>query len=428
MSNRRGYATLMMTMTLVAMCGVLGLVTDVGWAYYKRQGAQAAAEAAAIAATVYASANGMTCGQSGVTCSSTATSCASVTGTSSSSAACQYASANGFTDGSNNQSVSITSGTGAPPGTSGVSVDYWVQVAVSQNLNQLFSAVLGNSSTMKSGAVVVGSASASTAPGTVIVLGASGTTTTTDGTVTFGSGDNVWVCSTSSDAVDMNHNNPWGHDSFTVNNGKCLRVAGGCRKNGATVSPSPVTGVSCPADPYRKMSPPSDTTSCTFWNSGAVSYSRGNYTLNPGTYCGDLDISGSASITFNPGTYLFHGDLNIGTSGTVSGSGVTLYMKSGTCSMTSGNITLSPPTSGTYKGVTYYQDRSNTNQCTLTAGSNQCISGAVYAPAATVQHCGGSSAAAPNQTIVCNKIAYTGGTNVNTPATSIYTPTVGLVQ
>ena len=147
MRNESGQAAITMTLSLVVLMGTLGFVTDLGWAYYKQQAAQAAAEAASLAGAAYATANGATCGVSGVNCTSTPTNCSSVSGTSAFETACEYAAANGFTDGSGGAHVTLTAGgSGSPPGSNGITVNYWVSANVTQSLFQTFSAVFGHNS------------------------------------------------------------------------------------------------------------------------------------------------------------------------------------------------------------------------------------------------------------------------------------------
>ena len=68
--NRRlGQTALMFTLVLTTMFGAIGLVTDVGWAYYRKQVAQAAAQATAQAAVKSALAmSGGVCGSHYVQC------------------------------------------------------------------------------------------------------------------------------------------------------------------------------------------------------------------------------------------------------------------------------------------------------------------------------------------------------------------------
>src|SRR4051794_14206750 len=65
-NNQRGQASIFITLTLLVTLGLLGLVVDIGWAYWRKQAAKAAAQSAAIGASVAkgAAAIGFTCGTS----------------------------------------------------------------------------------------------------------------------------------------------------------------------------------------------------------------------------------------------------------------------------------------------------------------------------------------------------------------------------
>ena len=99
--SRRGQALLMMSFAITAMFGVMALVVDLGWANYRKQVAQAAADSAASAAVRAAIARGLnTCGDAlgcypttPYICPATAPAIAATNIDS----ACMMAAANGFT-------------------------------------------------------------------------------------------------------------------------------------------------------------------------------------------------------------------------------------------------------------------------------------------------------------------------------------------
>ena len=70
----KGQATLLVTFVLIPMVGLLGLVTDMGYMHYLKKSAQAAADAAVLAAVsqVHSNVGGsnFTCDMAGVTCAS----------------------------------------------------------------------------------------------------------------------------------------------------------------------------------------------------------------------------------------------------------------------------------------------------------------------------------------------------------------------
>ena len=109
-------------------------------------------------------------------------------------------------------------------------------------------------------------------------------------------GCGVVVDSTASSAMSFS-----GSGSFTA---KYFDVAGGYSKSGAvTFSPTPQTHVTVPADPLAFLAPPA-TSACTYTN---YKVSTGTTTLNPGTYCNGIQISGATIVTFNPGMYILMG-------------------------------------------------------------------------------------------------------------------------
>ncbi|HYL97103.1 MAG TPA: pilus assembly protein TadG-related protein [Terriglobales bacterium] len=148
LQKRSGQALLMVTVSLFAMCGVIGLATDLGWAYFVRKSAQAAADSGARAAcqSVFNTVKQTTpvvC-SGNAQCQPSITACGSVTGNL--QVGCEYASSNGFdASRSANQNVTMAAGTTSPaPTAPGVNVDYWVTTRAVQAIPQLFSSVLGN--------------------------------------------------------------------------------------------------------------------------------------------------------------------------------------------------------------------------------------------------------------------------------------------
>src|SRR5579872_7088545 len=104
---RSGQVVILATLSLFLMFGVLGLAVDLGYAMYKKEQAQAAADAAAMGAVTYGVVNGtFTCGSGGVVCNSSYT-CPTPIGSVNTNllAGCAYANANGYAN-SGTQTVS----------------------------------------------------------------------------------------------------------------------------------------------------------------------------------------------------------------------------------------------------------------------------------------------------------------------------------
>jgi Putative Flp pilus-assembly TadE/G-like len=157
-------------------------------------------------------------------------------------------------------------------------------------------------------------------------------------------------------------------------------------------------------DPYSSLGVPSPG-ACTYTN---YVEAQTSVTLSPGTYCGGLSLNQKDNVYFTPGTYyIANGDLVIQTKlnvscplcGTSNGvtTGVTFVLTQttgnisdiGGVSITSeNNVTLNAPSTGTYAGVLFYQDRSvaagsmlSTSKIfTIASLNNATLGGAVYIP------------------------------------------------
>jgi hypothetical protein len=168
-----GQALVMVTLALLAMCGLLGLAVDLGWSYFVQRQAQAAADGAALAAVAEAYSNrtmatpfvcGAASSNTDVFCSPAPIDCSTALGTPASNLAngCEYAKRNGFETGGQNgrQNATIQANDSSvlptiPFGVNGCQtaggcpmgvndIRYWVTVRTVQTIPQLFSAVLGN--------------------------------------------------------------------------------------------------------------------------------------------------------------------------------------------------------------------------------------------------------------------------------------------
>ncbi|HTV49428.1 MAG TPA: TadG family pilus assembly protein [Phycisphaerae bacterium] len=164
--------------------------------------------------------------------------------------------------------------------------------------------------------------------------------------------------------------------------GSCINVAYGCS---ASCSGSPVnTGCSPCANPLAGWSCPTSS-SC----SNTCTQTSGT-DLQPGYYPNGICLT-SGSCTLEPGTYVCDSGSNgcaFSCSGTASctGNGVTICCESGGFQCTSsGNVNLSPPTSGSCSGITVCQPSTNNSACSFSGcGSNCHISGECYFPNANV--------------------------------------------
>jgi hypothetical protein len=155
-------------------------------------------------------------------------------------------------------------------------------------------------------------------------------------------------------------------------------ISGGTTFPAATPAPMMQAPNPCPEIPgcASLASNPPPTTGCQTLTANM------NPTISPGCY-NNLTVGGCGTVTMQPGVYVLNGTSNFANSRFV-GSGVTFYVTaSGTAPdfSASNSATISPPTTGTYDGVLYYQVPSNTSAPNF-AGSSVHFNGLVYAPGA----------------------------------------------
>ena len=316
----QGQTIVMFTIGAMVMFGMLGLVVDIGYAYYRKEAAQAAAEAAAQATVkaAYASSGGsIACGAGSVVCQSETACPANISGNGSTNVekGCLYAKANGYTT-AGRLRVTLQTGTGT---VNGIHVTYYAVAKVSETLPQLFSAVTGNTNAHYTARSTVGYIPAS-GGGCIYVLNPTIASLTMNGNTSLSTGCGVYVNSSNSGAITFAGNNA----SITATGGSKVNVVGGVNygPNPGAISPAPQLNQQSTGDPLAGMDPPVDGT-C---QSGVSVQHNQTLTIDPGTYCGDIQDSGTLHL--RPGVYIIKGSatggLSVAGNGTITGSGVTL--------------------------------------------------------------------------------------------------------
>jgi hypothetical protein len=385
--------------------GALGLGIDGAMLYVHRQMAQSAADAAAQAGimSIYDGTNA-----TGSNTFATGSPAASFTCTTSDARTpCVYARYNGF-GGSSDDTVTVSfpaTITGASLSSASVpAITVTVQRAVHGGIIQ----ILGLSSTTikaKASAAIVGSVPSSC----IYTLDPSAS-----GAFNASNGATV----TSDCAIEVKSSSSSGG---TITGGATVTASGLHGKfsisNGGSSNPAPSGSASAVADPFISLPAPTVGSSC---DAQHTNYSPGfgTWTLNPGTFCGGITIGNGSTATFNAGTYVIKGGtLNLGGGATVTGSGVTFYLTGtnatyGSVTISNGvNITLTAPTSGTYIGILFYQDRSITSNvnATFAGGVALKLTGSLYFPTTTVSIQNGASSDGYDLAIVAQKVSFTGG-------------------
>jgi Flp pilus assembly protein TadG len=152
--------------------------------------------------------------------------------------------------------------------------------------------------------------------------------------------------------------------------------------------------------------------------------STDNTTLPAGCYKG-MDIKGTLSL--EAGIYYIDGDsFSVGSTATVTGTGVTIILTSSnaatqpqsiaTLDVNGGaTIQLSAPTSGTYHGVLFYQDRRalDTSVNKLNGNATSTLQGAIYFPSQELDFSGTTGMTTTCIQLVALRLTFIGNTTVS---------------
>jgi Flp pilus assembly protein TadG len=183
-------------------------------------------------------------------------------------------------------------------------------------------------------------------------------------------------------------------------------VNGGYKGNGWT--PVPTTGCVRLGDPLAGIPEPAQpTATCTVPTSGGV--------MTPNcTYTGTVTLSGN--LTMPSGLYYFKGaTVTAGSNMTLTGTGVTIFLDSGSTLSISGNgsIDLSSATTGTYTGLLLFQSRSTPASHTLSliGDGSLSLNGSLYVPSATLTMGGNSTYSGKVGYAIADTLNFTGSSS-----------------
>ena len=429
----QGQAAIMMTLSVPLLMGLLGLVVEIGWAYWRQEACRTAAQAAAIGAGRQAQlASAFTTAVGVYTQSSSANCPASPSGASTNNlmAGCLYAQANGFTNAAKQQ-VMYTAGTSGSP-VSGSSPNYWVRYTVSETLPALFSGALGFQHITISGRATVGVFQGVQGACVYALDPTASSTISLGGTATVNAGCGVYDNSSSSSALTCSNNTTLDAGTSSIS------VVGLASCNGS-VTPTPSQNQPVTADPFAGVPPPSVPARCD--SNGLSQSDNGKITMGAdGKFvicnAGGITMKSNGTLNLPAGIYILQGGGIDWENGSISGTGVTIYMTGPSAGgiKINGNmvVNLAAPTSGTYWGLIFYQDRtlSPAPSAKLNGGSSMNLSGTVYLPGSAITYNGGSSTSIT--ALIGDTIAFVGtsyfGTDTNGSVTGIGRPYTALLE
>jgi hypothetical protein len=123
-------------------------------------------------------------------------------------------------------------------------------------------------------------------------------------------------------------------------------------------------------------------------------------TLSPGVYSGGIHISGQTSVTMLPGVYYMDGgDFQFSGQGSLTAQGVMIYSTAGVSITGQGSVTLSPPSTGIYTGISYFQSRTSSATALISGNGSFNVTGTVYVPDGLAQLQGNGDASIASQVV-----------------------------
>jgi hypothetical protein len=229
--------------------------------------------------------------------------------------------------------------------------------------------------------------------------------------VTGGANLSLPGCAVSDDAIGSNAFYVTGGASVSASS---INVVGETLlKTGAVVTPTPATGVNPFPDPLASIATPPPASSYTS-GCAADPVIKSSQSIWPGCYNGLSFPKGSPTVTVNPGVYIIKGPNPLAVaSGTVlNGTDVTFYfVNGGSFNISNGAaINLSAPTSGSYSGLLFYQDPTDTAADSFVGGSAATLNGIFYLPTANLTLANGN--ATLNADLVVGSLSLSGNASL----------------
>jgi Putative Flp pilus-assembly TadE/G-like len=364
--TRRGHVAVVVAISLIPIVGVAALTIDGSMLFDSRRKAQAAADAAALAAATdlftnyYKNAGADTGGKAKTSAETTATACGFTTG------------------GGTTVTVNIPPTTGTFAGQTG-----YAEVIIQYPQPGYFSKIWSSGSTQVKARAVARGIYTPGSYGIIMLDPTISDSFEVDGNCVV-HGD-VWVNSSSSTATGL----LTAGATLTCDNLNC--VGGVDNSHGGVINGTINSGQSAAPDPLANIPEPSVPSKS--WGNVTC---KTDTTLQPGDY-GTLTINAGVNVTLAPGIYSFGGSsakwgsngsfsegkggITVNTGGTITGSGVMIYNLAGDNMkfQAAGVINITPPTTGIYQGISWWQPRADTKEVHIESLNNITMPGTFYA-------------------------------------------------
>jgi hypothetical protein len=350
---RRGAVAILVAVCLTVLVGIVAIAVDGGMLLDNRRQVQAAADAAALAAAADLYYNYPV--NSGLDPSSTA-----------SNSAISTATANGFVNGDGDDTVvvNIPPKSGAFTGQAG-----YVEVIITYNQPRYFSNIFGAGAMPVKARAVARGIWAPFNNGVIVLHPTSPSSLSANG-----NGDvkvlnaSIIVDSNNSQAATTVGN------AFVADPSKPVCITGKNPGYSGDFKATMYTGQPATPDPLAYLVPP-DPTTMTSQTAG----SGQTVDLQPGYYSSGLHFDGQTTVNMAAGIYYIDGSFTFAGQGNLNATGVMIYATAGLSITGNGSVTLSPPTSGIYTGITYFQARNSTATAKIAGNGNFNVTGTIYA-------------------------------------------------
>ncbi len=408
--RRPGNMVVAVAISLVTLLSCVALAVDGGMMHDRRRQVQAAADAAALTAASelyvhWALEKGSDSGGYART------------------AAVDTAQLNGYVDGEsgNKVEVYIPPQTGPFTGAKG-----YAEVVITYSHARYFSKIFGTQPIpVRARAVARGRKS--TTGNAILCLDP-----TVKGAYQAGGGGGVTV---SGATIQVNSNNS---NAAIVNGGGTTYVSemditgtgpGYVTPGGGSIAGPITTGTDPIPDPLAYLPPP-DPSTMPLRSTKKVQYSGGSHTLDPGVYVGGISVGGQASLFLNPGIYyMMGGGFNFSGQGSLVGYKVMIYndpqSNSDVISLSGNNavkVVLTPPDSGPYQGILFWQKRGTTPPISITGNGNLNLKGTFYATGADMTVAGNGAGDFIGSQYIVNTLKTTGTGSFSVSWTPTDTP------
>ncbi len=241
--------------------------------------------------------------------------------------------------------------------------DQFVEVLVSEDTSTFFAKIIGRASMTPGASAVAGSGNPSNCLITNqnLTIGGGNTQITLNG-CGAGVGGNLSVGNGASTGISGTPSPP-------------VAVTGTCSGQcGVGHAGTLTTGTPPPTDPLAGLAPYPNPNGCQIGNTSSIT---------PGCYS---QITSNVH-TLQAGNYYVTGDVTIGNNSTLAGDHVMIFLTgAGRINVTgnNANLTLTAPTSGTYKGIAIFQDVTDTNNWVAGNSFTLNITGVIYMPGTDV--------------------------------------------